>query len=441
MANRRRRGPRASEESPSGKTPAQSPQASSQPFFPQEDVGEPPAPEPAEPTTSDDERVDPISVAYAALNSPTPEPADDHEAPIVNLLRRFTAPRTSAAGTGEPEENTAAGNWNRAEHTGDTLDPLAITRDALAAEAEREAEARAVVQAAAEVVAAAEAEKERARAQRHSKERGHEGGARRGARSRRRGGHDEPEAVPDASSPLDAPEQDADEGLFSLPAGTPAGTPPETSAQTPGVTEEDAADSSVAHRRKVSRTRRGRRRADASGSGSGSQPTLESQGVVEPPVSSAAPTGSDQPYFPQFDPSEDEHDGAVAEAGPEPESDGQPVLGWTFHRLDENGFQGWLYHYADGSAVKEDGSSYVPGAPAAAGHADSSDLPEDGTTGLGATHSSRPGTPPISDGDGGWMFHTADSTNFEGWLYHHSDGTLVAGFIYDVDSGLLQPVE
>ena len=74
--------------------------------------------------------------------------------------------------------------------------------------------------------------------------------------------------------------------------------------------------------------------------------------------------------------------------------------GWVLHESgqDGTGYEGWLYHYADGAIVAEDGS-------------------------------------PVAIADPGWVFHepSADGTGYDGWLYHYADGALVteAGSPYE----------
>ncbi len=69
-----------------------------------------------------------------------------------------------------------------------------------------------------------------------------------------------------------------------------------------------------------------------------------------------------------------------------------PDPGWVFHEPDEDGVghAGWLYHYADGVMVTEEGEVV--------------ELP-----------------------DPGWVFHEpADGAGYAGWLYHYADGVVVA---------------
>jgi hypothetical protein len=66
--------------------------------------------------------------------------------------------------------------------------------------------------------------------------------------------------------------------------------------------------------------------------------------------------------------------------------------GWVLHESgqDETGYEGWLYHYADGAIVAEDGS-------------------------------------PVELADPGWVFHESDpdGAGYDGWLYHYADGAIV----------------
>ena len=470
MANRRRRDPRASEK-PSPESSTSSP---AEPFFPQEDTGE-------------DERVDPISVAYAALNAPPPE---EHEAPIVNLLRRFTTPRASTApGPTQPATlETSPGAAHRSEQSDEVLDPLSITRDALAAEAEREE------RAALEALEPSE--------------------PKRRFRSRAR-----PDQSPGETSPASEPE----DALFSLPAETETAeeqpffpeVEPEQPEQ-PDQSEQSELQGWVFHRLDENGFQ-GWLYHYADGDtvkedGSSYVPgALVAETAVQASSADASATGGhpgSEPVRSEAAPSEERFT-----APPISAADG----GWMFHAMDETGFDGWLYHHSDGTLVTEDGHRHDPAAPVLPEPRDVADLvpephpdvadvtPEPAETSriralaepteaetarpaesaeprdarsaaLGSLISAMTARPssvetevaelvpavpdavapdpveseaiepdqvaealgvtnPTDDVDEGWVFHAMDASGFEGWLYHYADGSMLredgTAFEYD----------
>ena len=112
--------------------------------------------------------------------------------------------------------------------------------------------------------------------------------------------------------------------------------------------------------------------------------------------------------------------------GSTPGADASLAVGWVFHDVgaDGTGYEGWLYHFADGTMADELGGIYEQDASGSVFEA-AADAPEDEL----ATDASS---------DLGWVFHDvgADGTGYEGWLYHFADGTMAdeLGRIYEHDA-------
>ena len=101
--------------------------------------------------------------------------------------------------------------------------------------------------------------------------------------------------------------------------------------------------------------------------------------------------------------------------------------GWVFHEAaDGSGYEGWLYHFADGEMADELGRLYEYDASGAIIEATPAPALQDER----ATDASS---------DPGWVFHEdGDGSGYQGWLYHYANGITVdeLGRAYEYDDSV-----